>query len=60
MKVRLESWLFVVLDVAGSMDYISTLLIMEDDFDEENEDMGEFGEQFEEGYNYVNNIKYNL
>ena len=30
------------------MDYISTLLIMEDDLDEENEDMGEFVEQSEE------------
>ena len=32
----------------GSMDCISTLLIMEDDLDEENEDMGEFGKQSEE------------
>jgi len=28
----------------GSMDYIDTLLIMEDDLDEDQEDLGEFGE----------------
>ena len=28
----------------GSMDYIDTLLIMEDDLDENPEDVGEFGE----------------
>ena len=32
----------------GSIDYISTLLIMEDDLVEENEDLGKFGEQSEE------------
>ena len=28
----------------GSMDYIDTLLIMEDDLDEDQEDLGDFGE----------------
>ena len=38
----------------GSMDYISTLLIVEDDLDEETEDMGEFGEHSEEETNQPN------